>query len=140
MTARRTRWNDERRNVYLVGAVVVLGFFLLLFWRLIFVVIGPGHAGVRYDLFLGTRLGSIAREGLNLKFPWNRIYLYDLRLQALPHKVFALSREGMNIHVDIVVMFRPAAAELPRLHTEVGPEYAQSAVTPLTRSSTTSPG
>ena len=124
-------WNDERRTVYLVGAVVVLGFFVLLFWRLIFVVILPGHAGVRYDLFLGTRLGSIAREGLNLKFPWNRMYVYDLRLQALPQKVFALSREGMNIQVDVVVMFRPDVATLPRLHTEVGPEYAQTTVVPL---------
>jgi regulator of protease activity HflC (stomatin/prohibitin superfamily) len=111
--------------------VVVLGFFVLLFWRLIFVVIPPGHAGVRYDLFRGTRLGLIAREGLNLKFPWNRMYVYDLRLQALPQKVFGLSREGMSIYVDIVVMFRPDVAALPRLHTEVGPEYAQTTVTPL---------
>jgi regulator of protease activity HflC (stomatin/prohibitin superfamily) len=111
--------------------VVVLGFFVLLFWRLIFVVIPPGHAGVRYDLFLGTRLGPIAREGLNLKFPWNRIYLYDLRLQTLPQKVFALSREGMSVDVEIVVLFRPDPAGLPRLHTEIGPEYAHLTVVPL---------
>ena len=134
MTAWRETWpwNDERLHMYLVGALVGLGFFVLLFWRLIFVPILPGQAGVRYDLFLGTRLGSIAREGLNVKLPWNRIYVYDVRLRAQPQKVFALSREGMNIHVDVVVSFRPDVAALPRLHTEIGPDYAERIVMPLT--------
>ncbi len=122
---------SPRRPLYLVGAVVVLGFFALLFWRLIFVVIPPGHAGVRYDLFLGTRFKTIAREGLNLKLPWNRIYVYDLRLQAQPQKVYALSREGMTVDVDIVVIFRPDPAGLPWLHTEIGPGYADRTVLPL---------
>ena len=125
-------WNDERRMLYFVGAVVALGLFVLLFWRLIFVTIPPGHAGVRYDLFVGTRLGALAREGLNVKFPWNRIYLYDLRLQALPQRVFTLSREGMNIQVDVVILFRPDAKSLPRLHKEIGPQYADHTVVPVT--------
>ena len=121
---------SERRAVYLVGALVVLGFFLLLFWRLIFVVIPPGHAGVRYDLFFGTRLDRVAREGLNVKLPWNFIYVYDLRLQALPQKVIALSREGMTVDIDIVVLFHPDADGLARLHREIGPEYVERTVVP----------
>jgi prohibitin 2 len=132
MTAWRARvMNDERRLVYLIGALVVLGFFVLLFWRLLFVMVLPGQAGVRYDLFFGTRLRSIAREGLNVKLPWNSIVIYDLRLQTLPQKVFALSREGMGIEIDFVVIFRPDPAGLPHLHQNIGPAYVERTVTPL---------
>jgi prohibitin 2 len=123
--------NSERTGVFLIGAVVVLGVLILLFWKTIFVVILPGQAGVLYDLFRGTRLGVYAREGLTVKFPWNRMYVYDLRLQAKSHTVQALSREGMSVDIDIVVLFRPVPEELPFLHKEIGPEYAERTVTPL---------
>jgi regulator of protease activity HflC (stomatin/prohibitin superfamily) len=125
-------WRDERVRVYLVGALVVLGFFLLLFWRLVFVVILPGQGGVVYDLFRGTRLGSYQSEGLTVKFPWNRIYIYDLRLQRTPVKVHALSREGMVVEMDVTVLYRPIAADLPHLHKAIGPEYPERTVVPLT--------
>lgn len=125
-------WRDERLRVWLVGAVVVLGFFLLLFWRMVFVVILPGHGGVIYDLFRGTRIGSYQREGLNVKFPWNRMYIYDLRLQRAPVKVHALSREGMVVDIDVTALYRPIPEELPRLHKSIGPEYVNRTVMPFT--------
>jgi prohibitin 2 len=124
-------WRDQRLRVSLVGAAVVLGFFVLLFWRLIFVVILPGHGGVVYDLFRGTRLGAYQREGLNVKLPWNRMYIYDLRLQRTLVKVHALSREGMGVEIDVTVLYRPIAEDLPRLHKAIGPEYVERTVVPL---------
>jgi len=96
----RSWWSDERPGVFLIGSVVVGGFLILLFWKTIFVVILPGNAGVLYDLFRGTRLGVYSREGLTVKFPWNRMYIYDLRLQSKSHTVHALSREGMSVDAD----------------------------------------
>jgi regulator of protease activity HflC (stomatin/prohibitin superfamily) len=124
-------WRDERIRVYLIGAVVALGFFVLLFWRTIFVVILPGNVGVLYDLFRGTRIGTYEREGLHVKLPWNQMFIYDTRLQAASLQVHALSREGMVVDIDVVVLFRPNPAEVALLHKEVGPEYAQRTVTPL---------
>lgn len=125
-------WRDERLRVSLVGTAVVLGFFVLLFWRMIFVVILPGHGGVIYDLFRGTRLGAYQREGLNVKFPWNRLYIYDLRLQRTPVKVHALSREGMVVEMDVTALYRPISEDLPKLHKAIGPEYVERTVVPLT--------
>jgi prohibitin 2 len=127
----RSWWRDERTGVFTIGATVVVGFLILLFWKAIFVVILPGNAGVLYDLFRGTRLGAYAREGLTVKLPWNTMYIYDLRLQSTAHTVQALSREGMSVDIDIVVLFKPIPAELPLLHKEIGPEYADRTVAPL---------
>jgi prohibitin 2 len=124
-------WRSERTSVFLVGTVVVLGFLTLLFWWAVFVVILPGHAGVLYDLFLGTRPGVYLREGLKVKLPWNRMYIYDVRLQAGTYKVQALSREGMMVDVDMVVLFRPKPDELALLHKEIGPDYTASVVAPV---------
>jgi prohibitin 2 len=134
VSGRSWSWRNEQTTVYLVGAAVALGFFLLLFWRMIFVVILPGHVGVLYDLFRGTRLGVHTREGLTVKLPWNQMYIYDVRLQTAPLQVHALSREGMVIDIDVVVLFRPDTQRISRLHQEIGPEYVQRTVIPLSMS------
>jgi len=123
-------WRKERTVVILIGGVVVFGFLILLLWKLIFVVILPGQAGVLYDLFFGTRPGVYSREGLTVKFPWNRMYFYELRLQNKSYTVQALSREGMRVDIDMVVLFKPITEELPLLHREIGPEYAERTVSP----------
>ncbi len=124
-------WWSERTSVVLVGTVVVLGFLTLLFWWAIFVVILPGHAGVLYDLFRGTRPGVYSREGLKVKLPWNRMYIYDVRIQSGSYTVRALSREGMAVDADIVVLFRPKPEELALLHQEIGTDYAARVVAPV---------
>ena len=124
-------WRSERTRVLFVGTVVILGFLALLFWWAIFVVILPGHAGVLYDLFLGTRPAVWGREGLKVKLPWNRMYIYDMRLQTAKFQLLALSRKGMTVNVDVAVLFKPKLEELPLLHKEVGPEYATRIVPPV---------
>jgi prohibitin 2 len=124
-------WRSERTSVLFVGTVVILGFLTLLFWWAIFVVILPGHAGVLYDLFLGTRPAVWGREGLKVKLPWNRMYIYDMRLQTAKFQVFALSRKGMTVNVNVAVLFRPKLEELPLLHREIGPDYATRVVAPV---------
>src|SRR5712691_4593017 len=59
------------------------------------------------------------------------MYIYDLRLQSRAHKVQALSREGMVVDIDIVALFRPNAGELALLHREIGLEYVERIVTPI---------
>ena len=129
-TARLRR--DDRITMYVVGALVVIGFLLLLFWRSIFVVIPAGHAGVLYDLlFGGTRVWSVSSEGLTVKLPWNQIYIYDMRLQTKSHHAETLSREGMKVDIDVAALFRADHKGLPLLHKEIGPEYVQKVVSPI---------
>ncbi len=123
---------SDRLSVYLVGGLVVLGFLVLLLWRSLFVVVPPGHVGVLYDLLLGgTRTWRVYQEGLRVKLPWNRMYLYDARLLSKTHSLRGLSREGMVIDIDFTVLFGIDPATAPLLHKEIGPDYIHKLVDPV---------
>jgi prohibitin 1 len=46
-----------------------------------------------------------------------------------------LTRNGLSIHLDVSFRFLPIAQELPKLHREIGPDYAEKVVIPQIRSS-----
>src|SRR3954464_7156833 len=92
---------------YVVGAIAVAGILFLLFWRLVLVAIPPGHVGALYSLFGGgTVMNHVLPEGLALKWPWNRIYIFDVRLQVMPLNIDALSSEGLRVNLDAALVFR----------------------------------
>lgn len=122
----------DRLIVGIIGGMVLAGFLLLLLWRTIFVPILPGHVGVLYRLFLGgTVVERVLNEGLQVKFPWNRIYIFEVRVQARDFQVFALSAEGMPINVEITTLFRVERDTAGRLLKEVGTDYIERIVRPL---------
>jgi regulator of protease activity HflC (stomatin/prohibitin superfamily) len=116
--------------------VIAVGLFLglisLLLWPFVFFVIRPGEVGVVYHLLTGgTETNYVYGEGLGVKLPWNRIYRYDVRTQARDYRVRALAQDGLAVDVSITVLFRPFASKVGRLHKEVGPNYADVLVRPL---------
>jgi prohibitin 2 len=118
--------------VYPVAAVVVAGFIVLALWRSIFVLVLPGEIGVLYDPTAGgTQTARVYGEGVALKFPWSRFYTYDTRLQNSRHDMRALSAEGMQITVELSVLYRPIAQTMGRLHQELGPEYRERVIAPI---------
>lgn len=117
---------------YLIGAILVVGFVALLLWQTIFVRILPGHVGVLYSLlFGGTVTEELYREGLAVKLPWNRMYIFETRLQAVPFELLALSAEGMPITVEATTLFRVVRSEAANLLVDVGPDYIERVVMPM---------
>lgn len=125
----------ERIVAFAIGMALILALLLLLLWRFVFVAIPPGHAGVLYSLLGGgTVLTRVIPEGLAVKLPWDRIYLFEVRTQRLPYKVVALSAEGMNVLVEGVTLFHPVYDEVPTILATLGADYRDRIVGPLTRS------
>jgi prohibitin 2 len=132
MTERTRRRFAERGLVIAVGALLVIGFLSLLLWRAIFIPILPGHVGVLYSLlFNGTVVERVFLEGLAVKWPWNRMYIFDVRTQAMPIEVKALSAEGMSTTVNVVALYRARQKSAPRLLKEIGLDYPEKVVGPL---------
>ncbi len=106
------------------------------FVRYIFVTIGPGEAGVIYRRFEGgTDLNKIYSEGTQLILPWNRMYIYDVRLQERVIHTDVLSSDGLTIKLDVTVRYYPDRERLHHLHVQVGPDYVRKVVDPVTISS-----
>ena len=108
-------------------SAVILLFILLIFcFCLPFMIrtIGYGQAAVLWHRFGGgTVTNRIVGEGVTLIFPWDKLYIYDAKLQQDVHEYHTISSDGLNMDVEISVRFRIDTRRLPYLHKYVGPNY-----------------
>lgn len=100
------------------------------------VTINSGEAGVLYRTFGG---GVVTEEpplgeGFHLVAPWNKIFVYEVRQQALDEKMQVLSSNGLEIKLDATVWFQPSYENLGHLHRERGEAYVQRVLQPAIRS------
>jgi regulator of protease activity HflC (stomatin/prohibitin superfamily) len=116
--------------------LVVLGFFFVFlvafFWRDIFIKIGPGEEGVLYRLFYGgTVTDRVYHEGLRIVFPWDTMYIYDVRLQQVTDDFTVLSQDGLAVKVEVSMRFNPEHEFVGYVHKAIGPDYVEKFVKPV---------
>lgn len=86
--------------------------------------IPPGHGGVLWLRLLGGTVEQPAlREGVHLTFPWDAIFLYDIRFRTLDHQTTAVTRDGLSVGLTVTYRYRPSPDTLGTLHQRVGPRY-----------------
>src|SRR6476620_8462340 len=92
-----------------------------------------GYVGVLWKRFGGGTVldpRKLKNEGFNLILPWNRVFLYDLRLQSFTESYNAISSDGVNLTASVVVRFRLQRDAVPVLHQAIGPNYEQVLIQP----------
>jgi prohibitin 2 len=133
----RVWWRARYRLIrnYFIVLGLLLSFLTIFFWPYlndrVFMSLRPGEAGVLWERFFGgTNLNYTYREGFHFVLPWNRLYVYNVRLQQTPHKIVALCKNGLPIELEVSIRHRPLDGKLPLLHTVVGPDYVNVVVKP----------
>ena len=112
-------------------ALFAVVFFFAFFWKQILPVVGPGEAGVMfYRFFGGTQIDRVVGEGQKFLFPWDTLYVYNVRIQERTVRFQLLTKEGLSLFLTFSIRFRPEIETLGRLHAEVGPNYVDSIVVP----------
>jgi prohibitin 2 len=97
------------------------------------VTVPSGHVGVLWKRFAGGTVLDPRRlrdEGLHLIWPWDRLFLYDLRLQSFTESYNAISSDGVSLTASVVVRFRLQRDAVPVLHQAIGPNYEGVLVQP----------
>lgn len=133
----RTWWNENYSlfRTYFIVLGLIGTFLIIYFWPWlndrVFMSLRPGEAGVLWERFFGgTNLNYTYREGFHLVMPWNRLYVYNVRLQQTPHKIVALCKNGLPIELEVSIRHRPQDGKLPLLHSVVGPNYVDVVIKP----------
>lgn len=114
--------------LFLVGLLVLFA-FVVLFPRIV-ITIRPGHEGVMWKRLTGTQIDTVYTEGTHLIWPWNVMYIYELRLNRVDAVVPVLSTDGLEIDIDVSIRYRPVSKSVPQLHQEVGPDYVNRIIIP----------
>ena len=125
---------SQRIKKYLPATITLLLIFLILFLLLfnrIVIVIRSGEGGVLYrTLAGGTITTKVYDEGVRLILPWDKMYIYNARVQEYSHEFDALTKNGLKVHLNLSVRYRPEYKILGVLHKEVGEDYVHIVVLP----------
>ena len=79
---------------------------------------GSGSAAARSSI-----RALLKDEGLRVLLPWDKLFLYDLRLQTTTDTYNAISKDGVNLAATINIRFRLKHDAIPQLHQAIGPDY-----------------
>ena len=129
--AKYARW-------FSIGLIAVGAFFSM------FIVIDPGTVGVK------TLFGSVDAKpltnGLNVKNPFADVILYNVQTQNYTMSgvhnegekegddaIRVLSADGLEVVIDLTVLFKVMPSEAPRIYKELGVDYINTIVRPVSR-------
>ena len=124
---RRVLRRDRRK---LAVGMLILAFLVIYLWRSIFISIDSGHAGVRWNRFTGTVPDRVYGEGIAVIPPWDRMYVYPVRMQAETDSLTMLTTDGLSINMIVTTRFYPNVRNLALLHRSIGPDYRDKIVFP----------
>lgn len=121
-----------RRNSISITITMLIALFILIYFSpLIFITIPAGHRGVMWWRFFGgTSTEWTFGEGMRIIPPWDKIYIYDTRLQQVTLGVDALTADGLSVNLDVAVRFRLVPENVGLLHQAVGPSFLDTLVIP----------
>src|SRR5262245_59641294 len=123
----RAWWNFvERRLPMLVIYLMVILLIGAIIAPHVIVTVPSGHVGLLWKRFRGGTVLNpryLKDEGMRLIFPWDQLFLYDLRMQSTTDTYNAITKDGVNITASINIRFRLKHDAIPQLHQSIGPNY-----------------
>tara|TARA_B100001175_G_C19498900_1_gene636931 strand:- start:1774 stop:2592 length:819 start_codon:yes stop_codon:yes gene_type:complete len=116
--------------------ILALGFLFLILISRSSINIGYGEAGVLFKTFGGGVVTDepALGEGFRIIAPWNKVYLYNVKQQEFfEGNMQVLSSNGLEISLDVSVLYQPDIDQLGKLHQEKGENYVNIVLIPQIR-------
>jgi prohibitin 2 len=127
-------------SVLVISALLVT----VVLWPYVVITVPSGRVGVLWKRFNGIDIycwcwvgrgtvldpRELREEGLHLVWPWDKLYLYDLRLQSSTQTYNAISKDGVSVRAQISVRYQLLHNSVAVLHKFIGPDYLNSVVNP----------
>lgn len=129
-----------------LGVIGVIAVVILILSFSTFITIQPGFRGVVFRPWTGgLDKDHILNEGVHLIAPWNKVFVYDVREQAISFTskteensdygaLDVLDKNGLTIHVEVTVRFYPVYDKIGYIHEQFGKGYVDKLVIPEVRS------
>ena len=142
---KRGRLRYFLRHLPGLSATLLLAILVaIVLWPYTVINVPSGQVGVLWKRFNGFDLYCVCwvgrgtvldprelrEEGLHLVWPWDKLYLYDLRLQSSNQTFNAISSDGVNVKAQISVRYQLRHDSIAVLHKFIGPGYMTSVVSP----------
>jgi prohibitin 2 len=133
------------RNLPAVATVLLVALLLIAWqWPDVVITVPSGSVGVYwkringFDFYCWCFVGrgtildprELREEGVHLVAPWDKLFIYDLRLQSTTETINAISKDGVNVTTQINVRYQLAHRAVAVLHKFIGPRYLETVIGP----------
>lgn len=119
------------KNVRQFSRIVMIVFIIVAVTQ-IFTVVPAGHVGV-VD-FLGHVSDQTLKAGVNLKNPMARVIQFSIKTQEMMEVMNVPSQEGLDIKLDVSVLYHLDPEMAAEVYKTVGPRYESIVLIPQFRS------
>jgi regulator of protease activity HflC (stomatin/prohibitin superfamily) len=134
-----------RRHFPSLTIILLAGMLIAAFlFPFIVITVPSGMVGVlwkrfnAYDLYCWCFVGrgtivdprELRDEGLHVIWPWDKLFLYNLRLQSRTQVYNAISKDGVSVNAQINMRYQLLHNYVGVLHKFIGPNYLYSVVDP----------
>lgn len=114
---------------------LILLLLIVILTNTTFITIPAGHKGVKFKPFSGgMQKDKTYNQGFQIVAPWNDLIIYDVRTNEGSEEMDVLSKNGLNIFVDLSYRYSPDPANIGNLHDEIGSTYVERIIIPEIRS------
>jgi regulator of protease activity HflC (stomatin/prohibitin superfamily) len=142
---KRAFWRFIGRHLPGLTVTLLAGLLITtILFPYVVITVPSGHVGVLwkrfngYDLYCWCFVGrgtildprELRDEGLHIVWPWDKLYIYSLRLQSSTQTYNAISKDGVNVTAQINMRFQLLHNYVGVLHKFIGPQYLASVVDP----------
>ena len=130
------QFDKSKAQTKVISLIVVSAILLIVLITNSTITINAGENGVIFRTF-GNGINENEKplgEGFHFVAPWNKVFVFSIRLKEKAEDMLVLSSNGLEIRVDVSAWFRPLPEKLPSLVKEISKDYEGTIVIPAMRS------
>jgi len=79
---------------------------------------------------------KIYDQGFHIVMPWDKMIIYDVRINEDFEDMDVLSKNGLSINVELTFRYKPIPEKIGYLHDGIGSDYLERIIKPEVRSAT----
>jgi regulator of protease activity HflC (stomatin/prohibitin superfamily) len=110
----------------------IVVFLIIVLWKYVVFTVPAGHGGVIWWRFFGgiDEKQIAYGSGTRLIFPWDKFFIYDMRLQENTTTYDVISKEGLQITIGLSFRWKVLPSNIGRLHNQIGTNYLDKLLIP----------
>ena len=126
--------NNRRMLPLIILGVILLFVIMGLSSSIFYTVNATQRAVVFYKFGAGLDKEDVVTPGVHMKAPWNDVFIYDVQETAQGENMDVLDKNGLSIHVDVTVRFKPIPDKIGFIYEKFNLSYIEVLVIPEVRS------
>jgi regulator of protease activity HflC (stomatin/prohibitin superfamily) len=121
----------KRHSIPILLVTIIFSASMIVLWPKISVNLKAGEIGVIFrPLSGGVDTSNLASEGINFKYPWNSIVIYNTQVQKHEIKIEIITKDLLKSIVTLAFQYEINRDTAPLLHRYVGEKYLDKVIIP----------